>query len=350
MYVAWYGTYYDLTQFTPTVIFATLFFLIFAAAALVPRTGEQADSTTLAAIVTIANALVYFLELYVIFDNYFGRTSADAMAWVAIGLAAFYVVLAQQVARQASGAENRRAVNLIHLALAVGFLTTAIPLKLNGHWITIGWLVESAALLYVANRNQHNFLKIFGAFALALGILRMLLESWRRESILLFNPRFGTYLVAIAVLALLIYATRSSKTELEGLAGNGCVILLNFLALTALYYEVQDFFQPQITAQWSVRAYAAARSAETLRGFTHSAVWMLYGAVLMFLGFRHGSALLRWQAIALLGVTTIKVFIFDTSMLDLGFRILSFIGLGVILLGVSFLYQRGHLSLPGQER
>ena len=269
------------------------------------------------------------------------------MAWFSVALAAVYVVLAQRVAKQASGKENRRAVNLIHLALAIGFLTTAIPLKLSGRWITIGWLVESAALLYVGQRIQHGFLKVFASVALFLGIFRMLVENWPRETVLVFNPRFATYLVAIAVLGLVIYGARRATTEAERLAGLACTVFLNLLALLALYYEVQDVFQPQIVAHWSARAYAAARSTETLRGFTHSAVWMIYGAVLMFLGFRRRSAFLRWQAIALLGVTVVKVFVFDTSLLDLGFRILSFIGLGVILLAISFLYQRGRLTLPG---
>jgi uncharacterized membrane protein len=348
MYVAWYAMYYKYSEFTATVFFATLFFLIFATAALVPRSGEGADSTVIAAILSIANAAVYFLAMYVMFDDYhFQYLRNDACAWLAVGLAGFYVFSSRYIAKQAGGTEDRRLVNLVHLALAVGFLTTAIPLKLNGHWITVGWLVESAAILYVAQRIRHDMLKIFASIALALGIARMLFDSWPREATLFFNPRFGTYLVAIAVLALIMYGTRNSESESERMAGYAAGVFLNLLALLALYYEVQDFFQPQITAQWTSRSYAAARSTEMIRSFTHSAVWMIYGAILMFLGFRRGSAFLRWQAMALLGLTILKVFLVDTSMLDLGYRILSFIGLGVILLAISFLYQRGRLSLPG---
>ena len=346
MFVAWYAMYYNRTEFTTTAFFATLFFLIFAASSLVPRTGEAADSTALAAIVAIGNAAVYFFQMYAMFDSSYRSADRDNwMAWISVGLAAFYVLLAQQVGKQSAGTGNRRAMNLIHLALAVGFLTAAVPLKLNGHWITIGWLVESAALLYVAQRINHAFLKAFAVIALALGIGKLLFESWPRETVLLFNPRFGTYLVAIAVLGMILYGAREAKNQFEFLAAPTCGILLNLLALIALYFEVQDYFQTEITAQWSARSYAAARSVETMRGFTHSAVWMVYGAVLIFLGFRRRSAFLRWQAIALLGVTIVKVFLVDTSMLDLGFRILSFIGLGVILLGISFLYQRKILSL-----
>ncbi len=350
MYLAWSATYYNVNEFGVTTFFATLFLLIFAISALVPRINEARDANFLAAMLAIANALAYFLEMFDLFGNSHPATFRDnASAWLAIGLAAFYVLLAQRVGRQAAGAENRRLLNLVHLAIAVGFVTVAIPLKLSGHWITMGWLVESAALLYVAQRLQHEYLKFFGIVALVFGLLRLLAEDWARQPILFLNWRFATFLAAIAVLAVVAYGARRSTRAEERLGGLVAAVFSNVFALIALFHEVQDFFQPEITQKWTEQAYAAARSVETIRGFTHSAIWMLYGATLMFLGFRRGSAFLRWQAIVLLGITIIKVFLFDTSALDLGFRILSFIGLGVVLLGVSFLYQRGHISLPGRE-
>jgi uncharacterized membrane protein len=65
----------------------------------------------------------------------------------------------------------------------------------------------------------------------------------------------------------------------------------------------------------------------------------------MWIGFVKRSAFLRWQALALLAVTIVKVFIYDTSQLETPYRVLSFIALGIILLGVSFAYQRDWLKL-----
>ena len=62
-------------------------------------------------------------------------------------------------------------------------------------------------------------------------------------------------------------------------------------------------------------------------------------------GFRRGSALLRWQALVLLAVTISKVFLLDTSTLSQGYRIVSFLALGALLLAVSFAYQRDWLQL-----
>jgi uncharacterized membrane protein len=72
---------------------------------------------------------------------------------------------------------------------------------------------------------------------------------------------------------------------------------------------------------------------------------MAYGAMLMIAGFWRRSAFVRWQALVLIALTIGKVFIFDVSELDRGYRIVSFIVLGVLLLAISFVYQRDWLKL-----
>ena len=53
-------------------------------------------------------------------------------------------------------APQTRTASAIHLSLAVVFLTIAVPLKASGHWITVGWLVEGLALLWVAARLERR--------------------------------------------------------------------------------------------------------------------------------------------------------------------------------------------------
>jgi uncharacterized membrane protein len=66
---------------------------------------------------------------------------------------------------------------------------------------------------------------------------------------------------------------------------------------------------------------------------------------LIVVGFWKKQPFLRWQAIVLIGATIAKVFLYDASALDRAYRILSFLVLGVILLAISFMYQRDILKL-----
>jgi uncharacterized membrane protein len=79
--------------------------------------------------------------------------------------------------------------------------------------------------------------------------------------------------------------------------------------------------------------------------------WFTEAAVLMAIGFWRRSAFIRWQALALIALTIAKVFVLDIWGLERGYRIVSFVLLGILLLAVSFLYQRDwlRLSLNGGE-
>ena len=71
-----------------------------------------------------------------------------------------------------------------------------------------------------------------------------------------------------------------------------------------------------------------------------SVAWALYAAALVVLGFRRRQADLRWAGLGVFAVTLVKVFLVDMAGLSAVYRIGSFLVLGVLLLGASFLYQR----------
>jgi uncharacterized membrane protein len=167
---------------------------------------------------------------------------------------------------------------------------------------------------------------------------------------LLLNARMAVHMVAIAVLALVAwYAARRGDNTGRQFAGVA-IIALNLLALIALSREVADYYSralstAQVPGTWTPGDWQTTRNVVIARDFTFSALWMGYGAMLMVVGFWRRSAFVRWQALTLIAVTTSKVFIYDVSQLDRGYRILSFIVLGIILLAISFGYQRDWLKL-----
>ena len=80
--------------------------------------------------------------------------------------------------------------------------------------------------------------------------------------------------------------------------------------------------------------------SSTAQQYALSAVWTLYAAALVTIGLIRRRALYRWTAMVLFALTIVKVFIFDLASLSLPFRVLAFMGLGAVLIAVSFGYQR----------
>jgi uncharacterized membrane protein len=132
------------------------------------------------------------------------------------------------------------------------------------------------------------------------------------------------------------------------------VVALNLLTLIALSREVADYYSREMTGirpqgQWDPSAWKDWHHVKIARDFTYSALWMAYGALLMVIGFWRRSAFVRWQALVLIAFTIGKVFLYDVSELDRGYRIVSFIVLGVLLLAISFMYQRDWLKLSSRH-
>lgn len=74
--------------------------------------------------------------------------------------------------------------------------------------------------------------------------------------------------------------------------------------------------------------------------YSYSAAWLVLGLGLLLAGFRSGSRAVRLASAALVTLTVVKVFLVDMSNLTGIWRALSFIGLGLVLIGIGALYQR----------
>lgn len=360
LYVGWYLEYYSRPQLGLTLLFATLFFAAFAVApifSLRSPAKTRRDLSVALVFVPLLNAASYFGQVYAILRP----VSRTATAWMAVLLAGVYLALSREGMRRAQDEQGSRLLKLLYVALAVGFLTAAIPLKLETHWITLAWFVEAAALMWISYRVPIQLLRALAAGTLVLGIGRLLVFDNFHPAHLLLNARFATYLVAIAAVAWsAALALRASPQEPQSAhnyrtAVGLAIILINVLALLAFNFEVRDYFVRAAEAlrqlhPGRVLAWSDYRQLNIVRDFTYSAVWMIYGAGLMCAGFWQRSAFLRWQALILISVTVVKVFVYDVSELERGYRVISFIALGVLLLAVSFIYQRDWLRLSARAK
>lgn len=353
-FVGWWFDFYASAHFSITAFFLSLFFLLFSAAPhLVRLSKANADSLSprdsiALIILPFANAALGFLGFYALVDSV-GSTSAAP--WIAVAFAAFYLFLLRvpNLPRHTIPVLLRS----LDLVIAVVFLTIAIPLKTHGRWLTIGWLIEGAALLWLTRIVPQKLLSALSLVALALGLGALLVINPAASTTILFNQRFATYLVGIAVFAFIaVMAFRSHQSGLHNfplpwqtLAALS-ILIVNALILISISLEIHNYW-------WVVRYsgnYSLVHDYRMYAQFTYSAFFMLFGAALLLLGFLRGSAFLRWQALVLLAIAIGKVFLVDVSELSQGYRIFSFLALGILLLAVSFAYQRDWLNLRGSER
>ena len=77
-------------------------------------------------------------------------------------------------------------------------------------------------------------------------------------------------------------------------------------------------------------------------------MWLGFGVLLLLAGVLLRSQPARLASAAVVLITIGKVFLLDLAVLEGFFRALSFIGLGLVLVGIGWLYQR--LLFPRRAR
>jgi uncharacterized membrane protein len=110
--------------------------------------------------------------------------------------------------------------------------------------------------------------------------------------------------------------------------GYGFILVLSFV-LISLY--VRQFFHG---------TYLNGVIKSNGEIYSYSVVWLLYGIGLLLLGTYRKDKLIRVASLVIMILTVGKVFLYDASELEGLFRVFSFFGLGLSLMGLSWFYTR----------
>ena len=228
--------------------------------------------------------------------------------------------------------------------VALFFITLIFPIQFDRQWITIGWALEGAALLWLFHRVPHPGLRLTGAGLLVAAFVRLafnpaVLEYHTRSA----TPILNWYLYAYGIVTVCLFAgarllapprnliLRSNAPPI--LAGLGTV-----LAFLLLNIEIADYFSaPGSTLTFQF-------SGNFARDMTYSIAWALFALVLLVIGILRKIPASRYAALGLLSVTLLKLFFHDLARLNQLYRIGAFFGVAVIAMLASFAYQRFYAS------
>jgi uncharacterized membrane protein len=224
--------------------------------------------------------------------------------------------------------------------VALFFITLIFPIQFERQWITIGWALEGAALLWLFHRVPHPGLRVTGVALLAAAFARLalnpaVLEYHRRSA----TPIFNWYLYAYGIVTICLFVGARLLAPPRNVVVNSNVppILAGFgtvLAFLLLNIEIADYFSAPgstLAFQWG---------GNFAREMTYTIAWALYALVLLIYGIFKTSSAARYAAMGLLCVTLLKLFFHDLANLGQLYRIGAFIGVAVIAMLASFAYQK----------
>lgn len=184
--------------------------------------------------------------------------------------------------------------------------------------------------------------------------LQPLLKTWREISptsglpILNWVALNGLLLCGV-VWGLAVQKRRQSdRSPLEeinpdkpaGLGATGFDVMPFAIWMGVLLFAMLNFEACRAVDWLTAQQGGRAGSQGILKQVVLSVLWAMTGFGCVLVGFRRRLARLRYAALGLLGVTLVKILLFDMAQVKAIWRILSFLAVGGLLLGVSYLYHR----------
>ena len=339
----WYDQNYHHQKRGAVLVFQTAIFLLFLLAHLGRELWRRESATLEDALLLLANPFAYFATTYTLLKT----THHDWMGVFAIGMALLYATAAKILLSRSAG--SRREILLL-IAVALTFVSIAIPIQLRSNWITIAWAVEGLAILWAGLeiRSMRLRLNAFTLFGLALGKLLFwdTPYGYRPAFTPVFNRYFLSSLAVIACLlaALYLYQRASErmliKAPITKLAIGLCAAVAFWLLISI---ETHTFFTGRALAE---KSWEDAAHQRWLGQMALSVLWAAYAAALAALGFMRRIAAIRWASLALFALTIVKAMLVDVAQLQQLYRIIVLFVLGILLLLVAWGY---HKAFHSQE-
>jgi hypothetical protein len=265
-----------------------------------------------------ANAALYYSASYRLVD----ATQHQYMGLLAVSIGGAYLLLAR---RFGSGSD----ACAFTIGVALAFLTLAVPIQFAGFRVTIAWALEGAALAWLSARFYNRWLRASSWLVLGLAFIRLFLldisiYSRSSEYTTLANARFLTFAASTAALWLAARAFRpSSQAAITYIAGTVTL-------LSGLGFEIGGWVNRNI----------APEDQSGVQIVAISVMLTLYAVILVIIGVRTRAFIHRMVGLALVTLVIAKLYLLDVWVLGRLFRITAFLALGVLLLGLSYLYSR----------
>jgi len=216
-----------------------VYFLLGVVYHLLGRRPEGAESP-LDLPVTMINVVWYFSILYALLRE-------DYHYWLGPAAAVLGAVyLAQGLAIRRWAPASGRLV-LLQVAQALGLLTLAIPIQLEGIWIPMAWAAEATILVWLGCRLKDWKVRAVGLAVHAASVVALVWfaqEAWDTKGMLVLNARTATFAVVALALGLsaLLHGRLARRPVAEQVLMGAATVIAHAVMLALIVVESHRWY------------------------------------------------------------------------------------------------------------
>ncbi|MEN6327232.1 MAG: DUF2339 domain-containing protein [Syntrophomonas sp.] len=294
-------------------VFLIAYFILFMGVALIYHKQTRRDNLSLLLVNSLFFSAFSYINLLERLNNWLGL--------IGLGFAAAYISLYLFLGTRGK-LTPLFAKALLTLGLIFALLTA--PSQLDGVYCRMAWLAAAGVLLYLC-----DLVKSKPAFFIASVIVAATFTSVFDTQVMYPTPVLNqsSLIITLCILgwcgALLVNQRNYPQRRWQSLT------LLIFIVATLFYLLAFDINN-------AIYYYQANQSFS----FLIPVSWALVSSILLWLGVRRDNISIRMFSLLLFGIVIIRTLFYDLQQLDIAFKIMVLLAIGLISLAISFFYQK----------
>ena len=326
IYAAWFATGYRADEhFALPFGFAVVFFLTFYATFLIYKLLAKEEFSAEVVALILVNSFVFYGFGYAILYRNAGYESSLGLFTVANALLNALVAF---IIHRYNSADRKNLY--LATALAITFITIAVPVQFRGNWITLIWTAEAAMLFWIGRTRKLSIYEYL-SYPLMLLASVSLLNDWQIafNSNVPLTPIFNRdFLTSILFAVAFGFITFINRDKTYQSADENIKRLLDFAAPTVFLFVLYNAFRSEI-GNYFYQLKLAGNGVETFRGTPWSNEFDLFSIV-----WQINYSMLFLTVLSFINIKTIKSAAFGLINLALNSLILFvFLTVGLYLLG-----------------
>lgn len=218
IYGSWYLFDFEYTRFAVAFIFLNVFFITFYVTFIVYKVTQSQPFELTDIILMVANSFIYYMLGYAMLARF--DVGSQMLGVFTVGNALIHFVVSVVLYKRKLADKN-----LFYLVagMVLVFITIAVPVQLDGSWVTLLWTAEAVLLFWIGRTKQIALYEKLSYALMGLAFMSLLLdwatgynnvyrEHPETRVAFLLNMRFATSLLFAAAFG---YLSMLNKRSIE---------------------------------------------------------------------------------------------------------------------------------------
>jgi len=258
IYLSWVISNYDIAQhFNMSLFFMSAFFILFYISFLAYKLIHKEKFVIDDIFIIIANSLVFFgLGYFTLVHHQIG---SQLLGLFALGNAIIHFIVSAIIYRQKLADKN---LFFLVTGMVLVFITAAIPIQLNGNWVTLLWAFEAALLFWIGRTKKVPFYEKLSLPLIILSFLSIL-HDWyvayasyvpllpETRLIPVFNSNFLSSLMFIVAFGFINVVNSNKKYVISEQSLSGFYKVISFLVTAIFTFTLYYIFRIEISTYWN---------------------------------------------------------------------------------------------------